>query len=140
MAVDPGAVAHRLAMDWLREQVWLAQNAPAPERPRRRYLAPNTFSDDDVLATIAPALYIEALTGEEISDCAMVSCPLPDHEDRTPSFRAYDDPERGWYCFGCNRGGAIYDFAGALRGIPTRGASFTELRDRLAAELLGRRS
>lgn len=34
-------------------------------------------------------------------------CPMPDHEDKTPSFYIY--PERRWYCFGCGRGGDVVD-------------------------------
>jgi hypothetical protein len=35
-------------------------------------------------------------------------CPLPDHEDRTPSFTVY--PGR-WHCYGCGRGGDVVDLA-----------------------------
>jgi hypothetical protein len=34
-------------------------------------------------------------------------CPLPDHEDKTPSFYVYP-PER-WWCYGCGRGGDVVD-------------------------------
>jgi DNA primase len=34
-------------------------------------------------------------------------CPLPDHEDTTPSFYVYP-PER-WWCYGCGRGGDVVD-------------------------------
>jgi hypothetical protein len=37
-------------------------------------------------------------------------CPLPDHEDRTPSFTV--NPEKGlWFCHGCARGGDIVELA-----------------------------
>jgi DNA primase len=55
------------------------------------------------------------------------------HEDRQPSLHVYDDPGRGWYCFGCARGGSIYDFAALLFGRGTRGEDFIELRRELAA-------
>ncbi len=126
----------KIAMDWLREQQWLAAHAPEP-KPRRRYIAPSSFRDEDVLATIPPPSYIEALAGVD-ADRAWIHCPLPDHEDSTPSFRVYDDAETGWYCWGCNRGGDIYSFGAALWGLPTRGSGFTELRKRLADELLRR--
>lgn len=45
------------------------------------------------------------------------ACPLPDHEDDTPSFWVYPET-RSWYCFGCNRGGDVIDFA-KLKGIET---------------------
>jgi len=34
---------------------------------------------------------------------AWTLCPL--HGEKTPSLRLYDEPERGWYCFGCCKGG-----------------------------------
>jgi len=34
-------------------------------------------------------------------------CPLPDHDDGSPSFTVYADNERGWCCFGCGRGGDV---------------------------------
>jgi DNA primase len=34
-------------------------------------------------------------------------CPLPDHEDKTPSFYIYP-PGRYW-CYGCDRGGDVVD-------------------------------
>jgi hypothetical protein len=43
----------------------------------------------------------------------------------------YEDPQRGWYCFGCGRGGSIYDFAALLLGRGTRSKEFIELRREL---------
>jgi CHC2 zinc finger len=37
-------------------------------------------------------------------------CPLPDHEERTPSFTVYPG-DGGWHCFGCSRGGDVVDLA-----------------------------
>jgi DNA primase len=34
-------------------------------------------------------------------------CPLPDHEDKTPSFYIY--PLGRWWCYGCKRGGDVVD-------------------------------
>ena len=45
----------------------------------------------------------------------------------------YDDPGRGWYCFGCGRGGSIYDLASLLWERPARGRDFIELRRELEA-------
>lgn len=37
-------------------------------------------------------------------------CPLPDHEDRTPSFYIYPGETGGrWWCYGCSRGGDVVD-------------------------------
>jgi CHC2 zinc finger len=39
-------------------------------------------------------------------------CPLPDHEDRTPSFYIYPGEVGGrWWCYGCVRGGDVVDLA-----------------------------
>jgi DNA primase len=59
------------------------------------------------------------------------------HEDRTPSLHVYDDPERGWYCFGCGRGGSIYDLASLLWQRETHGRDFIELRRELEALVAG---
>ena len=34
-------------------------------------------------------------------------CPLPDHDDRNPSFHIY--PPGQWWCYGCGRGGDVID-------------------------------
>jgi hypothetical protein len=37
-------------------------------------------------------------------------CPLPDHEDRTPSYYIYPGDIGGrWWCYGCSRGGDVVD-------------------------------
>jgi hypothetical protein len=37
-------------------------------------------------------------------------CPLPDHEDRTPSLPSfYIYPPGRWWCYGCGRGGDVVD-------------------------------
>jgi hypothetical protein len=53
-------------------------------------------------------------------------CPL--HEDRDPSFRLFPG-EKGWYCFGCRRGGGALEFVMASRGLDLEGAlAFLEER------------
>ncbi len=37
-------------------------------------------------------------------------CPLPDHEDRSPSFVVYPQTN-SWFCFGCSRGGDVIELA-----------------------------
>lgn len=37
-------------------------------------------------------------------------CPIPDHEDRTPSFFVYPESS-SWWCYGCSRGGDVVDLA-----------------------------
>lgn len=111
---------------------------PRRERARRRTAGPVSFDRHapDPLLTIAPREYIEKLTGVEVPASGHMRCVLPGHEnERTPSLKVYETPERGWYCFGCGRGGSIYDFGAALWGMPTRGRKFRELRARLLREL-----
>ena len=43
-----------------------------------------------------------------------ICCPF--HEEDTPSLKIYSD-NRGWYCFGCNRGGDVIDFVRSLYNL-----------------------
>jgi hypothetical protein len=88
----------------------------------------------DPLLAIAPSDYVERLTGRRPDRHGKVVCPL--HDDTRPSLHAYRDPSRGWYCYGCRRGGSIYDLAAAAWGTGTKGAAFTDLRARLRAKFL----
>lgn len=85
----------------------------------------------DLLADIPPPVYVEALTGLVPDRDGKVSCPLPDHRDGTPSMHVYEDAERGWYCYGCGRGGRVYDLAALLGGyrLPLRGDDFIAVRE-----------
>jgi DNA primase len=48
-------------------------------------------------------------------------CPLPDHEDRSPSFTA--NPEKNvFYCHGCSRGGDVVELARLAWGYDQRDA------------------
>lgn len=101
--------------------------APVTARPRR--------AGEDPLLAIAPAEYVERLIGEVVGRDGKVRCPF--HRDRTPSLHVFDTPERGWFCFGCRRGGSVYDFAALLWQTGTHGLEFIELRERLTRLLLG---
>jgi hypothetical protein len=80
--------------------------------------------------------YVGALTGQTVGRSRKIRCPFH-HEDKTPSFHAYEDPADGWFCFGCRRvGHSCYDLASELWGLDTTGPSFLELRARLYALLL----
>lgn len=88
----------------------------------------------DLLRRIAPVIYVAVLTGEDVPSDRKVSCPF--HRDRTPSLHVYETPEEGWFCFGCRRGGSVYDLGAALFGLATHGREFHELRRRLYTVLL----
>lgn len=101
----------------------------APSVPR--------IDHDDPLRGIPAAEYVEALTGLHVPRSGMVNCPLPGHEDRTPSFHVGGRDPFAWRCHGCGHGGGIYELAAALAHVPTplRGATFLEVRSALMARL-----
>lgn len=104
---------------------------PAPPEPIIRPRRPR-IGRGDPLETIPPPVYVEQLTGQRVGRSGKIRCPFH-HEDRTPSLHVYDDPEQGWYCFGCGRGGTIYDLAALLWDRGTHGREFIELRRELQA-------
>lgn len=88
----------------------------------------------DRLLSIPPPVYFERLTGLRVGRSGKLHCLF--HDDRSPSLHVYREPERGWYCFGCQRGGSVYDLAALLLGRGTRGRDFAELRRELEQRLL----
>ncbi len=107
----------------------LGQNLPAIALEHRR--GPDRASSSrsaaaDPLLEIAPPTYVEHLTGQTAGHDHKVHCPF--HDDRSASLHVFNEPERGWFCFGCGRGGSIYDFAGLLWGRDLRGVGFVRLR------------
>jgi hypothetical protein len=90
--------------------------------------------DGDPLREVPPAVYVQALTGLEIGRDGKVSCPFHG-PDRTPSLHVYAEPAAGWFCYGCGRGGSVYDLGAEVFGLATRGREFIELRRRLHAAL-----
>jgi hypothetical protein len=105
-----------------------AQPAPAA-RPARDIT--------DTLRTIPASEYIPLLTGHKVGRDGKALCPLPGHDERTPSCQVFTAAEQGWYCYGCQRGGTIIDLGAAIYGIEPRGRGFHDIRRRLASDLLG---
>jgi hypothetical protein len=102
------------------DQVRWALGDPEPPRP-----APTPRSKGDQgdgpaeFALIDPPSYFRALAGTDVpSGGGMIPCPLPDHEDSHASCQVFAEPDRGWWCFGCSRGGRIFDLASLLAGGP----------------------
>ena len=62
-------------------------------------------------------------------------CPLPDHEDRDPSFHVY--PDGRFHCFGCRRHGDVTDLWAAVRGIEPGIAAALDLAREYGVELPG---
>jgi hypothetical protein len=110
-----------------------SRTAPAP--PTRS----NGNRPVDKLDLIEPPAYFRALAGVEVPDGGMIPCPLPDHEDSHASCQVFEEPERGWWCYGCSRGGRIYDLASLMAGGPwgrdLREDAFLQARDRAASTL-----
>lgn len=104
------------------------------ERRVRRDLGPAL----DELRGIPAPEYVRALCGLDVPDRGTtICCPLPGHEDFTPSFTVYPG-DRGVWCHGCQRGGGIIELAGLLWDQPTSGPSFPALVSELARTLLRR--
>jgi hypothetical protein len=88
----------------------------------------------DALEGIPPPVYFERLTGLRVGPSGKLRCLF--HDDRSPSLHVYREPGRGWYCFGCGRGGSIFDLAALLSGRETRGKDFADLRRELEELLM----
>lgn len=114
-----------------RELVGGLADPPPDVVPHHRPIAQPSRRDE--LLRVEPDRYVEVLTGERVGRSRKVHCPL--HEDSTPSLHVYRDPARGWFCFGCRRGGSVYDLAAAVWGIEPRGSGFTALREGLRRAL-----
>ncbi len=135
-----------VTLERLAGEVYTAEDVVGhlPDLPsaERRPTAPvrALTATDDPLMGLPAAIYIEALTGQEVGRDGKIGCPF--HEDRTPSLHVFERPKTpgsvpGWKCFGCNRSGTIIDFAAALYNLEPRGRGYHEIRKRLEADLLG---
>ena len=64
--------------------------------------------------------YMEGFTGQlrQTGRTLRAKCVLPGHVDKTASLYIYPETS-SFYCFGCNRGGDVIEFA-RLMGIPAR--------------------
>ena len=89
----------------------------------------NGRGSPDPVLLVPPPVYFERLTGLRVGRSGKLRCLF--HDDQHPSLHVYAEPERGWYCFGCRRGGSIYDLAALLSDRSTRGPGFRELRREL---------
>ena len=57
--------------------------------------------------------------GVHVGRGGFACCPL--HGEKGPSLKVYDDPKRGWHCFGCGRGGTVIDLGMALWNTDFKG-------------------
>jgi RepB DNA-primase from phage plasmid/CHC2 zinc finger len=112
-----------------------APGSPALRRPAVRPAAGR--AELDGLRDVAPRVYVEALTGLRPGRDGKVSCPFHG-PDTTPSLHIYETAAEGWYCYGCGRGGSVFDLGAEVWGLSTRGPNFVELRTRLRDTLSAR--
>jgi hypothetical protein len=64
-------------------------------------------------------------------------CPLPDHEDKTPSFVVYPG-NNSWRCFGCSRGSDVLDLYQLVHGYSEKWEALVGLAQERGVELPGR--
>jgi DNA primase len=57
----------------------------------------------------------------ETSGDVFVSCPMPGHDDSTPSMLLHLDDDR-YHCFGCGAGGDVVQWVSDIYGLDARGA------------------
>lgn len=123
--VEPPPISTRLARRWPRWDAIWKRKVRWARRPHRT----DATIDKDEFLEIPAAEYVAALTGEDVAS-GRICCPLPDHDDSSGDFAIYDET---WRCFGCNRGGHIFELAGLLWGIDRRSKRFPEILERLRA-------
>lgn len=56
--------------------------------------------------------------GVHVDRCGKAKCPF--HGEKTASLKVYEDPKRGWHCFGCGTGGSVIDLAMRWYGMNYR--------------------
>ena len=71
--------------------------------------------------------------GVEVDRHGKCRCPL--HSEKTASFQVYPDG-RGWYCFGCHKGGDVIRLVMELEDLPFA-AAVQELDSRFGLGLVG---
>lgn len=96
---------------------------------------PRLGDRSDSLLALTAEDYVGRLLGRQVQAGAKTPCPF--HDDWSGdggSLHIYHGT-KGWHCFGCGKGGTVFDFGGHLWDLQTRGPDFVELRERLEREL-----
>ena len=76
---------------------------------------------EDIKNNIDIVTFIEQYTRLRKSGRNFLGC-CPIHDDRHPSLTVYPEDQR-WWCFGCNRGGDVFDFIMAVENIDFKQAA-----------------
>lgn len=98
------------------------------------------------LEAVKTAVPLEAYAGEHANmepfgsgGWFMGRCPLPAHEDRTPSFYIYPDGDRGHsaraHCYGCGFHGDVLDLCQAIEGHAELWSAMISLSQRYGVSL-----
>ncbi len=122
---------HRPGADEIDARLPQQRSEPEPTSHAGLSRPPAPHASSDPLRLVPPPVYFERLTGLRVGPSGKLRCLF--HDDRSPSLHVYREPDRGWYCFGCGRGGSIYDLASLLWQHEMRGEDFRELRRELEA-------
>jgi CHC2 zinc finger len=85
----------------------------SPDSPERRGVSRKTVIE--AAKEAVPVIDLaDLLCGpgglKRVGDRWVGQCPLPDHEDRSPSFTVYPETN-SWFCYGCLRGGDVIELA-----------------------------
>lgn len=114
----------------------MAQSTTAGDAYERRYAFRRAL--DAVKNAVPLCEYAEELTSLRHSGAKLVGrCPLPDHEDRTPSFTVWPSGN-SWWCFGCSRGSDVVDLYYHLHGCSEMWEALVGLSLEQGIELPGR--
>lgn len=83
------------------------------ERPERRGFSTRSVIDQ-AKAKVSTIDLADRLCGpakmRRVGDKWAARCPLPEHDDRSPSFAVYVEPD-SFFCFGCLVGGDVIELA-----------------------------
>lgn len=77
-------------------------------------------TDAEIIKSRVTSRQLLEHAGVRVHPNGFACCPL--HGERTASLKVYDDPRRGWHCFGCGRGGTVIDLGMALWNTDFKGA------------------
>lgn len=89
-----------------------------PSGAAQRYRGPSYLKPITAAKSAVPTIQLaQDLCGDlkRVGERHEARCPLPDHDDRTPSFNVYEDTN-SWFCFGCNHGGDVVDLYRLIYG------------------------
>jgi len=67
------------------------------------------YLKEQLMDTVSLSEYLTEVAGElDVGRDNKIRCPLPNHDDSTPSF-FFDDAKKVFKCFGCQKGGTVVE-------------------------------